>query len=134
MNSNTDQQTNMELLVRYIPWANDLDKIVVLLEKMGVSRSVFTSIIRGNTESLYGQIIDPDDGEAFPIEYAHIQLKSKGTEYSLFINDVPYKKFFEDLIKETATISEAAAGNEIISKLWEENKRLKRMLTLVGNA
>ena len=81
-----------------------------------------------------GRFINPEDGEAFPIEYAHIQLKSKGTEYSLFINDVPYKKFFENLKNETATISEAAEGNEIISKLWEENKRLKRMLILIGKA
>ena len=42
--------------------------------------------------------------------------------------------YFEDLKKEIAAISEAATGNEIISKLWEENKRLKRMLVLVGRA
>ena len=134
MNSNTDSQTNMEILVRCIPWAKDTKKIVRLLEEMGVSDSDFTSIIRGDTRSIFGQIINPDDGEAYPIEYADVQLKSEEAGYSLLINKVPYKKYFEDLKKEIATISEAATGSEIISKLWEENKRLKRMLVLVGRA
>ena len=95
---------------------------------MGVPEHEFGNVLRGNVVHVYGRLSDPDNGEQFSVGIATIQIKSTGLEYCITVNDVPYNRFFDELRQEETRIAEVAAQNDIIAKLWEENKKLKRLL------
>lgn len=128
-----EQEKRLKLIYKYNPSLEYLEENVPVLKSLGLEERHIKEIITKGYTPVINSITNPLTGEEIAISVEDISIKEEEDgKYGVFIGNVPYKEFFSGKLLSTARIEELSKDNSEIRTLYEENLRLKRLLSNLG--
>lgn len=129
-----EQDKQLQLIYKYNPSLEYLEENISVLKSLGLEeRHIKEIIVKGYTPVI-NSIKNPLTGEDIAISVEAISIKEEEDgKYGVFIGNVPYKEFFSSkTLLSTARIEELSKDTPEIRTLYEENRRLKKLISNLG--
>ena len=126
-----EQEKRLKLIYKYNPSLEYLEENVPVLKSLGLEeRHIQEIVVKGYTPVI-NSIINPLTGEDVAISVEDISIREEEDgKYGVFIGNIPYKEFFSSkTLLSTARIEELSKDNPEIRALYDENRRLKKLLS-----
>ena len=117
-------------LEKYLPWVRYADRVIDTLQSLGLSRRQITEVLMGQDLHLTGEIVNPDDIRPLLLSSVTVKIlvKDGGASCIVLIDGKPVGTYFHDYYEREALLRDAADKSEIVSKLYEENLEMRRIL------
>ena len=112
--------TEENLYLRYLPWLEESDTIIITLKAMGLSHRNITKILCGGEAIIDGDITSPYTGQTLQVVNARISLNLKQEHTpQLMMDDLPLQ---DGLMKQMAV------DDEVVAQVYQENLELRRKI------
>ena len=117
-------------LEKYLPWVRYADRVINTLHSLGLSKKQITEVLMGQDVRLTGEIVNPDDKKPLLISSVTVKIlvKDGGASCIVLIDGKPIGAYFHDYYEREALLRDAADKSELVSKLYEENLEMRRIL------
>jgi len=128
-----EQERRLKLIYKYIPSLESIEDNVRVLQSLGLKEyKIEEAISQGKTYT--SSITNPQTGEEMAIYVEEVSIRNGDDgKYGVFIGDAPYKEFFSSkTLLSTARIEELSKDTPEIRTLYEENRRLKKLISNLG--
>ena len=131
-NKINELEGKLQLIYKYKPSFQYIEESLRVLQSIGLEEDKIHEVISRGTTYVIGSITNPINNEKLAISVEDIAIKEdKNTgQYVVFIGSLPYKEFFAQELMTTRKIEELAKEHPEIKTLYEENRRLKKDLSL----
>ena len=130
-----DQERRLQLIYKYNPSLQNLDKNVEVLQSLGLDDRQIKEVVSRGSTTMTQTIINPIDGKEMAIYVEEVSLKKNSAgEYVVFIGNVPYKDFFSKSMLSKEKLEELAKENPEIQEMYKENQKLKSLISMLGKS
>lgn len=129
-----EQEKRLKLIYKYNPSLEYLEENVPVLKSLGLEERHIREIVVQGYTPVINSITNPLTGEDVAISVEDISIKEEEDgKYGVFIGNVPYKEYFSSkTLLSTAKIEALSKDNPEIRALYDENRRLKKLLSNLG--
>ena len=121
--------TEENLYLRYLPWLEESDTIIITLKAMGLSHRNITKILCGGEAIIDGDITSPYTGQTLQVVNARISLNLKQEHTpQLMMDDLPLQDGLQEWVDRDALMKQMAVDDEVVAQLYQENLELRRKI------
>lgn len=122
--------TEENLYIRYLPWLEESDTIIITLKAMGLSHRNITKILCGGEAIIDGDITSPYTGQTLQVVNARISLNLKQQEQTpqLMMDDLPLQDGLQEWVDRDALMKQMAVDDEVVAQVYQENLDLRRKI------
>ena len=106
--------TEENLYLRYLPWLEESDTIIITLKAMGLSHRNITKILCGGEAIIDGDITSPYTGQTLQVVNARISLNLKQEHTpQLMMDDLPLQDGLQEWVDRDALMKQMAVDDEV---------------------
>ena len=116
------------LYLRYLPWLEESESIIITLKAMGISHRNITRILCGEEVTIDGDITSPYTGQTLQVVNAKISLNVKGDYPQLMMNDLLLKDGLQEWVDRDALMKQLATDEDLVAQVYQENLDLRRKI------
>ena len=121
--------TEENLYLRYLPWLEESDTIIITLKAMGLSHRNITKILCGGEAIIDGDITSPYTGQTLQVVNARISLNLKQEHTpQLMMDDLPLQDGLQEWVDRDALMKQMANDDELVAQVYQENLELRRKI------
>ena len=121
--------TEENLYLRYLPWLEESDTIIITLKAMGLSHRNITKILCGGEAIIDGDITSPYTGQTLQVVNARITLNLKQEHTpQLMMDDLPLQDGLQEWVNRDALMKQMAVDDEVVAQVYQENLELRRKI------
>jgi hypothetical protein len=121
--------TEENLYLRYLPWLEESDTIIITLKAMGLSHRNITKILCGGEAIIDGDITSPYTGQTLQVVNARISLNLKQEHTpQLMMDDLPLQDGLQEWVDRDALMKQMAVDDEVVAQVYQENLELRRKI------
>ena len=121
--------TEENLYLRYLPWLEESDTIIITLKAMGLSHRNKTKILCGGEAIIDGDITSPYTGQTLQVVNARISLNLKQEHTpQLMMDDLPLQDGLQEWVDRDALMKQMAVDDEVVAQVYQENLELRRKI------
>ncbi len=121
--------TEENLYLRYLPWLEESDTIIITLKAMGLSHRNITKILCGGEAIIDGDITSPYTGQTLQVVNARISLNLKQEHTpQLMMDDLPLQDGRQEWVDRDALMKQMAVDDEVVAQVYQENLELRRKI------
>lgn len=121
--------TEENLYLRYLPWLEESDTIIITLKAMGLSHRNITKILCGGEAIIDGDITSPYTGQTLQVVNARISLNLKQEHTpQLMMDDLPLQDGLQEWVDRDALMKQMAVDDEVVAQVYQENLDLRRKI------
>ena len=121
--------TEENLYLRYLPWLEESDTIIITLKAMGLSHRNITKILCGGEAIIDGDITSPYTGQTLQVVNARISLNLKQEHTpQLMMDDLPLQDGLQEWVDRDALMKQMAFDDEVVAQVYQENLELRRKI------
>lgn len=121
--------TEENLYLRYLPWLEESDTIIITLKAMGLSHRNITKILCGGEAIIDGDITSPYTGQTLQVVNARISLNLKQEHTpQLTMDNLPLQDGLQEWVDRDALMKQMAVDDEVVAQVYQENLELRRKI------
>ena len=121
--------TEENLYLRYLPWLEESDTIIITLKAMGLSHRNITKILCGGEAIIDGDITSPYTGQTLQVVNARISLNLKQEHTpQLMMDDLPLQDGLQEWVDRDALMKQMTVDDEVVAQVYQENLELRRKI------